>query len=352
MGLTFPERARAGRRLRQERRRHRRAGGARLRPRRDRHGHRRAAARQRRPRLFRLPADRAVVNRMGFNNDGAEVVARRLALARAGRSRRQPVARGQHRQDQGRARGRRGAVLADYGHERAPARAVRRLPGRQRLLPEHPRPARPPGGREAASRCSTHVREAADRAVADRRVPLLVKIAPDLADEDVLAVADLAAALGLDGIIATNTTDLPRPGCASTPEQVEAAGAGGLSGAPLQRARARGDADAARPGRRRSHPGRRRRHRHRRGRPEPGSTAGADLLQAYTAFIYEGPGLARRCSGLGSGRRSPSEHLRRRLRAAIEDARARSAPASTRTPSLLARLGAGRRRRAGWSGSR
>ena len=42
--------------------------------------------------------------------------------------------------------------------------------------------------------------------VADRRVPLLVKIAPDLADDDVLAVADLAAAIGLDGIIATNTT--------------------------------------------------------------------------------------------------------------------------------------------------
>ncbi len=52
----------------------------------------------------------------------------------------------------------------------------------------------------------TAVREAADRTVTDRRVPLLVKIAPDLADEDVDAVADLAVELGLDGIIATNTT--------------------------------------------------------------------------------------------------------------------------------------------------
>ena len=59
-----------------------------------------------------------------------------------------------------------------------------------------------------------HVRRTADAAVADRRVPLLVKIAPDLADEDVLAVADLATAIGLDGIIATNTT-ISRDGLAS-----------------------------------------------------------------------------------------------------------------------------------------
>ena len=59
------------------------------------------------------------------------------------------------------------------------------------------------------------VRRRADE-VADRRVPLLVKIAPDLADEDVLAVADLAAAIGLDGIIATNTT-ISRDGLASDP---------------------------------------------------------------------------------------------------------------------------------------
>ena len=67
-------------------------------------------------------------------------------------------------------------------------------------------------------------------------MPLLVKIAPDLADADVDAVADLALELGLDGIIATNTT-VSRDGLASPPSQVAAAGAGGLSGPPL-RARA------------------------------------------------------------------------------------------------------------------
>ena len=64
-------------------------------------------------------------------------------------------------------------------------------------------------------------------------MPLLVKIAPDLADGDVDAIADLAVELGLDGIIATNTT-IARPGLASDPAQVAAAGAGGLSGAPLR----------------------------------------------------------------------------------------------------------------------
>jgi dihydroorotate dehydrogenase len=65
-------------------------------------------------------------------------------------------------------------------------------------------------------------------------VPLLVKIAPDLADPDIDAVADLALELGLDGIIATNTT-IGRDRLASVPAEIDAAGAGGLSGAPLKR---------------------------------------------------------------------------------------------------------------------
>src|SRR5207248_2270419 len=82
----------------------------------------------------------------------------------------------------------------------------------------------------------TAVRAALDSSAGGRRVPLLVKIAPDLADADVDAVADLALELGLDGIIATNTT-VSRDGLASPPAEVAAAGAGGLSGPPL-RARA------------------------------------------------------------------------------------------------------------------
>ena len=130
------------------------------------------------------------------------------------------------------------------------------------------------------------VRSRADEITA-AHVPLLVKIAPDLTDEDVLEVADLAVALGLDGIVATNTT-ISREGLASPDVQVEAAGAGGLSGPPL-RERATEVIRLL------------------RGRVGPEMTligaggittvedaherldAGADLLQAYTAFVYEGP---------------------------------------------------------------
>lgn len=75
------------------------------------------------------------------------------------------------------------------------------------------------------------MREAADRAVPERRVPLLVKIAPDLADDDVDAVADLALELGLDGIIATNTT-VARDGLGLRSARDLVEETGGLSGAP------------------------------------------------------------------------------------------------------------------------
>jgi dihydroorotate dehydrogenase len=136
------------------------------------------------------------------------------------------------------------------------------------------------------------VRAALDRAVPERRVPLLVKIAPDLGDEDIDAVADLALELGLDGIVATNTT-VARTGLASTREEIEHCGAGGLSGRPvkarslevLRRLRARvGDRLAL---------------------VSVGGVesiddvwerleAGARLIQVYSAFVYAGPSLPSR----------------------------------------------------------
>jgi dihydroorotate dehydrogenase len=150
------------------------------------------------------------------------------------------------------------------------------------------------------------VREALD-AGAGHRVPLLVKIAPDLADADVDAVADLALDLGLDGIVATNTT-VSRDGLVSPPGEVAAAGAGGLSGAPL---------------RERALEVLRRLHARTQGRlvliavggietPDDAwerLRAGATLVQAYTGFIYGGPlwprrmhdGLARRARAAERG---------------------------------------------------
>ena len=239
-----------------------------------------------RPRLFRLPADRAVVNRMGFNNDGAEAVASRLARRRLRRRRSSVVLGVNIGKTKVVPESDHDAVLADYEKSTKAAGAVRRLPRRQRQLAEHPRPAGPAVGRAAPPAAGRRTPQA--DAVCDHRVPLLVKIAPDLSDDDVLAVADLALELGLDGIVATNTT-VSRDGLRSSPADVARVGAGGLSGRPLRdralevlkllRDRVGPDLTIiAVGGISDAHDARER------------LEAGATLLQAYTAFVYEGAG--------------------------------------------------------------
>ena len=250
-----------------------------------------------RPRMFRLSADRALVNRMGFNNEGAAAAAARLrGRTRAGGARKGPVVG----VNIGKTRAvPEGEAAADYA---ASARAVAGVADYVVVNVSSPNT---PGLRDlqAADRLRpvlVAVREALDAAAGSRRVPLLVKIAPDLAEPDVDAVADLAVELGLDGIIATNTT-VSRDGLVSSPAEVTAAGAGGLSGPPL-----RAPALAVL-----------RRLRERAGdrlvliaaggieTPDDARerlAAGATLVQAYTGFIYGGPlwprrmhaGLARR----------------------------------------------------------
>ncbi len=236
-----------------------------------------------RPRLARLPADRAVVNRMGFNNDGAEVVAQRLA-----RGRRPAVPLGVNI-------GKTKAVPAEDAVADYEKSTTLLAPHADYLVVNVSSP-NTPGLRDlqAVERLEpllAAVRRRADD-VTSARVPLLVKIAPDLSDDDVLAVADLACALGLDGIVATNTTS-GRAGLVSPPEAVAAAGEGGVSGAPvraralevMRMLRARVGAQLTLVG-------------------VGGITtvddarerldAGADLLQGYTAFVYEGPAWPRR----------------------------------------------------------
>jgi dihydroorotate dehydrogenase len=259
------------------------------------------------PRLFRLPADRAVVNRMGFNNDGAEVVARRLERRRA---------RSPHSTDGN----------PPLNGRESPTQRVRPLVGinigKSKVVPEDDavrdyekstRMLSPyadylvvnvsspntPGLRnlqavEKLEPILAAVRVVADDVTAawDRRVPLLVKIAPDLDDDDVLAVADLALALGLDGIIATNTT-ISRAGLVSDATTVESVGAGGLSGRPLTarslevlrilKGRVADDVTLVGVGGITTA-------EDARARVE----AGATLVQGYTAFIYEGPLWPRR----------------------------------------------------------
>ncbi|QBI55147.1 quinone-dependent dihydroorotate dehydrogenase [Streptomonospora litoralis] len=181
-----------------------------------------------RPRLFRLTADSAIVNRMGFNNHGSVVAADHL---RALRSR-----GGGHRPVVGVNIGKTKAVPDDEAADDYAASARCLAPFADYLVVNVSSP-NTPGLRDlqAVERLRPlllAVRSALDGS-GHRTLPLLVKIAPDLADGDVDAVADLAVELGLDGVIATNTT-VSRAGLRSPAEEVAAAGEGGLSGAPLR----------------------------------------------------------------------------------------------------------------------
>jgi dihydroorotate dehydrogenase len=247
-----------------------------------------------RPRLWRLTQDRALLNRLGFNNQGIEAAAPRLARPRRvtlgvniGKNKVTPA------ED----------AIADY------VTAAERLGPHADYLVVNVSSPNTPGLRalqhvETLSKLMIAVRATLDRSSPQRRVPLLVKIDPDLPDADIDAIAGMALDLGLDGIIATNTTVKP-VGLLSPPDVVGDPPRGGVSGAPLKarsltvlrRLRARvGDKITL---------------------ISVGGIesvddvwvrlrAGATLVQLYSAFIYEGPLLPHRLH----------EGLRTRLRAA------------------------------------
>ncbi len=175
------------------------------------------------PRLFRLVADRALINRMGFNNQGAEVVARRLTKLRKRAGGRLPVI--------GVNIGKSRVVdvenaVADY---RASAKLLAPLADYVAVNVSSPNT---PGLRSLQSvEALRPILEAVQEEAAGK--PILVKIAPDLADEDIVEVAQLCLELKLAGVIATNTT-ISRAGLVSDTKKVEEIGAGGLSGAPLK----------------------------------------------------------------------------------------------------------------------
>ncbi len=256
-----------------------------------------------RPRLFRLPEDRAIVNRMGFNNEGAEAVARRLERRARSLDRRERRVAGrigqrpQRRPVLGINIGKskvvpdddERAVLDDY------AFSARHLAPYADYLVVNVSSPNTPGLRslQAVDRLAPlvdEVRRVADDA-ANRPIPLCVKIAPDLADEDVVAVAELARDRGLDGLIATNTT-ISRAGLRTPAADVEALGAGGLSGPVLRqrsvevlrllRSRDRDLTIISVGGVSSAHD------------VDERLKAGATLVQAYTGFVYGGPLWPRR----------------------------------------------------------
>lgn len=170
-----------------------------------------------RPRLFRLREDRAVINRFGFNNKGMEAAAFRLA--------RRPAIGvvglnlGANKQSADRAEDF-ARVLARCGPHLDFATVNVSSPNTEQL--------RDLQGAEALSALLRGVIETRDWL--QRRVPIFLKIAPDLSDLELSEIADVALASGIDGIIATNTT-LSRDGLTSAHRKET----GGLSGAPLMK---------------------------------------------------------------------------------------------------------------------
>jgi dihydroorotate dehydrogenase len=228
-----------------------------------------------RPRLFRLPADEAIVNRMGFNNDGLAAVAARLARRRRqepilganlGKNKDSPDAEADY------AAG--AAALGSLADYLAINVSSPNTPGLRQLQ-----------GREPLTRLVAAVQAARGAA----GPPLLLKIAPDLTDADRLDIAEVALASGLDGLIVSNTT-VDRP---AGLRGAAAGEAGGLSGRPLFRPSTALLSDMYRL----------------TGGKLPiigvgGVMSGADayakiragacLVQLYTGMVYRGPGLVAR----------------------------------------------------------
>lgn len=226
-----------------------------------------------RPRLFRLSEDRAVINRMGFNNEGLEAYAARLA-------RHGP-----------------GVVGANFGANKDAADRIAdyvtgltRLWGLAAYFTINISSPNTPGLRALQTRAALdellgRVGEAAAALPATGRAPMFLKVAPDLEDAEVEAIADTVANHRLAGVIVSNTT-ISRPPLRSAQRDE----AGGLSGAPLAALSTRvlGQFRQAAAGRFLLI-----------GAGGIGSgadayaklRAGASAVQLYSALVYEGPGL-------------------------------------------------------------
>ena len=237
-----------------------------------------------RPRLFRLPQAQALINRMGFNNSGLDAFL-------------QNVRRSRHRVPIGLNIGKNAATpielaLDDY---RLGLRGVYAAADYVSINVSSPntRDLRQLQGDDALDPLLRGLATERERLRQEhgRSVPMLLKIAPDLDDAQIDAIAERLVTHGMDGVIATNTT-VSRTGVAGLPHAAEA---GGLSGAPVRELSIRVIA----------------RLRERLGREFPiigvggilnGADAvekiraGADLVQLYTGLIFRGPALVRECA--------------------------------------------------------
>lgn len=233
------------------------------------------------PRLFRLPEDRALLNRMGFNNDGMEAIAERLRERKA-----------------------RPLIGANIGKNRDTSNAEASEDCARCLRVLHPfadyavinvSSPNTPGLRELQEKDA--LRKLLSRVLEERErfsepKPLLLKLSPDLEQEALDEMLSIVQEMRVDGLIATNTS-IVRSGLRTSPKKLEGYGDGGISGAPLSDRSNElisylkkgtdgelpvigvggifSEADAL-----------------------AKLDAGADLLQLYSGLIYQGPGLVKR----------------------------------------------------------
>jgi dihydroorotate dehydrogenase len=280
------------------------------------------------PRLFRLPKDKALINRMGFNNDGVQVVAQRLKEWRLKQSGNRQSAIGNIQQPNNNQTAQTGEIHSPLTIHHSPLIIGGNI-GKNKVTPNEDAwmdyelcfralfdcvdyfvvnvsSPNTPGLRELQEKDSlrkilSHLqtinRQESGEETDRKPKPILLKIAPDLTPQQIDDVIDLAMEIKLDGLVATNTT-ISRDQLQTTGEELTAIGAGGLSGAPVRKRSteivqyihqktngqipviASGGIFTAEDAKEKL-------------------AAGASLVQVWTGFIYEGPAIVRNiCNGL------------------------------------------------------
>ncbi len=197
------------------------------------------------PRLFRLPKDKALINRMGFNNEGVEVIAERLKIWRRRVDRSQLTEDSRKSTNQkSEIRNKKLVIGGNIGKNKTTtnedawkdyAICFNTLHPYVDFFVVNVSSPNTPGLRELQEKSSlkkilTHL-QMLSKSYKEQK-PILLKIAPDLSQQELDEVIDLADEVKLDGLVATNTT-ISREQLATGKEQIENIGAGGLSGKPL-----------------------------------------------------------------------------------------------------------------------
>jgi dihydroorotate dehydrogenase len=246
------------------------------------------------PRLFRLPKDKALINRMGFNNDGVKVVAERL--------RRWQLAVGHHRSSNN---GHRLVIGGNIGKNKTTPNEEAWKDYEICFKELHPfvdyfvvnvSSPNTPGlrelhGKDSLRKILTNLQAINQQPATSNQKPILLKISPDLTNEQLDDVIELALDIKLDGLVATNTT-ISREGLTTHDSRLTTIGAGGLSGLPLRHRSAEMVKYIFKKTNRKI--------------PVIASggiftgedakekfDAGASLVQVWTGFIYEGPGIVK-----------------------------------------------------------